>query len=225
MRRLGCFVVMPFRPELNYFYLFLQHYLKENFQLEVERGDTRYSSGALMGKIESMIYDAEFLVVDISGNNANVLIELGIALSRRKEIILITSGKDENDVPTDVRHLEYIRYDLQNHEEFLAKLGKAIKSILGDSETINDLYVKASDFLNEFNSAFGVRHDAVDRDQFKENVRKWAGRGGVLGNEDRIVQAEILLPQILRDPSNTETRKLLQSWLESLEGKPSDGSS
>lgn len=221
MSRPGCFMVMPFRPELNYFYLFLQRHLKETFHLEVERGDARYSSGVLMGKIESMIDDAEFLIVDISGNNENVLIELGIALALRKDIILITSGKDENDIPTDVRHLEYIRYDLQHHEEFLSKLGKAIKSILVDYEA---LYQKAIVLLGEFNLASGVRRDAVDRDQFKVNVKKWAGRGGIPGDEDRIAQAEILLPQILSDPPDTETRKQLQSWQEGLDSKPSHGS-
>jgi hypothetical protein len=221
MSRPGCFVVMPFRPELNYFYLFLQHHLKETFHVEVERGDARYPPGALMSKIERMIDEAEFLIIDISGNNENVLIELGIALALRKDIILITSGIDENDIPTDVRHLEYIQYDLQNHEEFLSKLGRAIKSILVDYEA---LYQKALDLLGEFNLESGIQHDAVGRDQFKVNIKKWAGRGGIPGDEDRIAQAEILLPQILSDPADAETRKQIQSWQENLDSKPSHGS-
>jgi hypothetical protein len=209
---------MPFSRELNYFYHFLRLYLKENFHLEVERGDARYSSGALMSKIEEMIDRAELLIVDISDNNENVLIELGMAIALHKDIILITSGKEESDIPTDVRHLEYIRYDLQNDEEFLSRLGKAIKSILVDYDA---LYRKVLDLLREFDLESGVKHDAVGRDQFKLNVKKWVGRNKIPRNEDRIAQAEVLLPQILSDPSDTETRKQLQSWQESLEGKPS----
>lgn len=34
-----CFVVMPFRAELNFFYLFLRGHLNEKHGLRVERGD------------------------------------------------------------------------------------------------------------------------------------------------------------------------------------------
>jgi len=46
-----CFVAMPFLPEFNYFYLFLQKYLGEHHQLQVERGDHRILTKPLIDKV------------------------------------------------------------------------------------------------------------------------------------------------------------------------------
>jgi hypothetical protein len=35
-----CFIVMPFRPELNFLFLFLRRHLEERHGLIVRRGDT-----------------------------------------------------------------------------------------------------------------------------------------------------------------------------------------
>ena len=50
-----CFMVMPFRPELNFLFLFLQRYLQESHGLRVRRGDTSILTKALMEKIEAEI--------------------------------------------------------------------------------------------------------------------------------------------------------------------------
>jgi len=42
-----CFVVMPFRAELNYFYLYVQKHLTEKHGLRVERGDHHVLTKAL----------------------------------------------------------------------------------------------------------------------------------------------------------------------------------
>jgi len=34
---------MPFRAELNYFFLYLKKYLEEKYRIRVERGDSKYS--------------------------------------------------------------------------------------------------------------------------------------------------------------------------------------
>jgi hypothetical protein len=39
-----CFVVMPFRPELNFFYLFIDRYLSEKHGIHVERGNATIPS-------------------------------------------------------------------------------------------------------------------------------------------------------------------------------------
>jgi hypothetical protein len=54
-----CFVVMPFRAELNYFYLYIQRYLSEKHGLRVERGDHRVLTKALMDKVRDQIVEAD----------------------------------------------------------------------------------------------------------------------------------------------------------------------
>src|SRR5216684_3988757 len=68
---------MPFRPELNYFFLYLKKYLEEKYKIRVERGDSNVLTKELMKKISDQISTASFLIADITGSNANVYYELG----------------------------------------------------------------------------------------------------------------------------------------------------
>ncbi len=43
-----CFVVMPFRPELNYFFLYLKRYLEEKYRIRVDRGDSKVLTKELL---------------------------------------------------------------------------------------------------------------------------------------------------------------------------------
>ena len=53
------------------------------------------------------------IICDLSGKNANVFYETGIAHTLGKEVILIT--QHDGDVPFDLRSLRYISY-LNNGE-------------------------------------------------------------------------------------------------------------
>lgn len=90
-----CFVIMPFRPELNFFFLYLQHHLEEVHGLRVRRGDTSVLTKTLMEKIESEIQDADLIIGDISHPNPNVFYELGIARANKKPVIFLTQDEPE----------------------------------------------------------------------------------------------------------------------------------
>lgn len=75
-----CFVVMPFRSELNFVYLYLAQYLEPRHNLTVTRGDTEILTRPLMEKIASSIAAADVIVGDVTGGNANVLFELGLVM-------------------------------------------------------------------------------------------------------------------------------------------------
>src|SRR5437899_3088106 len=117
----SCFVVMPFRPELNYFYLYLQQHLRKKHSLQAERGDNQVSTAPLIEKIRRQIRQADMIIGDISGDNANVFYELGLADGYGKPIILITQDPADK-VATDVKHLDIIHYQLSKHVEFLDRL-------------------------------------------------------------------------------------------------------
>src|SRR5215472_6557159 len=111
-----CFVVMPFRPDPNYFYLYIQRYLADKYGLKVERGDHRVLTKALMDKIRDQIVQADFLLGDITSGNPNVLYEIGLAHAFGKPVIFLTQD-DPGNAPVDVRQFEFVHYDLQRHEE------------------------------------------------------------------------------------------------------------
>ena len=62
-----CFVVMPFKPEFRFLYLYLSSYLQEKYDLEVERGDDRIESRPIAEKVRKQIRDADLILGDITG--------------------------------------------------------------------------------------------------------------------------------------------------------------
>ena len=104
---------------MNYFFLFLKRYLEEKYSIRVERGSSSVLTRELLKKISEQISEASFLIADITGNNANVFFELGIAHERNKPIIFLTQN-DPKDAPVDTRQFEFIEYELGKHEDFLS---------------------------------------------------------------------------------------------------------
>src|SRR5205085_10787047 len=96
----------------------------------------------LLEKIEKQILDADVMIADITERNPNVFYELGLAHSYGKKVIVITQDP-VNDAPTDIRHLEFIKYDLGQHIEFLNKLDNAIHHVFVDRYA--SLYAQARD--------------------------------------------------------------------------------
>ena len=88
----NCFVIMPFRPELNYLYRIVKQYLDQAFPgLSVVRGDDQPLTVPLLQKIADFISQADVVVADCSGRNPNVFYELGLAHALEKPVVLITS--------------------------------------------------------------------------------------------------------------------------------------
>ena len=148
-----CFVVMPFRSELNFFYLYLRRHLEENHGLRVERGDHRILTIPLLEKIREHINEADVLIADVTGRNPNVFYELGLAHALDKPVILLTQDPIE-EIPTDIRHLEFIRYDLAKDAEVLFRLDNAMHNVF--IERHRDRYLRAIAILREFNQSEGL---------------------------------------------------------------------
>lgn len=207
---------MPFRPELNYFFLYLKKYLEEKYRIRVERGDSNVLTKELLKKVSEQISGASFLIADISGNNANVFFELGIAHERSKPIILITQD-DPKDAPVDTRQFEFVRYDLGRHEDFLAKLDNAVRNVLGSSLDIPHLYELARDLLKEFNQESRFAHDQASREEFHARVIFASEVQGVPDTTDGVRLRRFLLPKIIQDATDLNVMERLMLWLEKRE--------
>ena len=68
----------------------------------------------MVEQIWEQIEKAKLLLADLSGKNANVFYELGLAHAARKPVIFTAS--DTDDVPFDLRHLRVIIYDIREPE-------------------------------------------------------------------------------------------------------------
>jgi hypothetical protein len=204
---------MPFRPELNYFFLYLRKYLEEKYNIRVERGDANVLTKELMKKISGQIADSSFLIADITGSNANVFFELGIAHATNKPVIFLTQDAPK-EAPVDIRQFEFIQYELGRHEDFLAKLDNAVRNVLGSSLDIAQFYEMARDLLKQFNAESRFQHDPASREEFHARVVRAAETQGVPQLEDAGHLARFLLPKILQDATDLNVMQRVTVWLE-----------
>jgi hypothetical protein len=205
-----CFVVMPFRPELNFFYLFIDRYLSEKHGIHVERGDHSILTKPLIEKIREQILAADVILADVSGGNPNVFYEVGLAQAFGKPVIFLTQD-DPEKTPVDVRQFEFIQYDLSNHTDFLAKLDNAIQHVFEGK--YREFHQKAIAALKEFSHFTGVPYDAASLGEFQARVMR-AERQEVLPDlptDQEIL--EFLLPKIFADVTDLRTMQQISEWL------------
>jgi hypothetical protein len=91
------------------------------------RADELFTTGSVVEQIWEQIQKAKVLLADLSGKNANVFYELGLAHAAKKPVVF-TSAVVE-DVPFDLRHLRVIIYDIRE-PEWAPRLRKSISDYL-----------------------------------------------------------------------------------------------
>ena len=77
------------------------------------RADDIWKHEAVIQDIVSLIERSRIVICDLTGKNANVFYETGIADTIGKDVILVTQS--ESDVPFNLQHLRHIHY-LNNRE-------------------------------------------------------------------------------------------------------------
>ncbi len=107
-----CFVMMPFGQWFDAYYKEVYAPAIKDAGMEPLRGDELFSSGTVIEQIWEQIQKSKILLADLTGKNANVFYELGLAHAARKPVVF-TSGNLE-DVPFDLRHLRVIVYDVRD---------------------------------------------------------------------------------------------------------------
>jgi hypothetical protein len=201
---------MPFVPELHYFYLFLQEHLKEEHNIDCERADNRILTIPLLEKIKEQILNAGVIIADITGRNANVFYELGLAHAYGKKVILITSDPIK-EVPSDIRHYDFIHYDLQNHVEFFSKLNNALYHIF--IEDYKDAYNKAITFLKAFNKETKMNCKPVSDQIFRIRFIKAERTQDIPHKTDTKRLRASLLPLIIENSTQVDVMECIITWL------------
>jgi hypothetical protein len=215
MARRVCFFVMPFRSDLNFFYLYLQKHLQDKHGLQVRRGDTSILTKALMDKIETEIQSADFIIGDVTHSNPNVFYELGIARANRKPIIFLTQEEPEK-APVDLRQFEFIRYDLSKDQDLLQKLDNAVRNVLG--EGYRELFEAALLLMQEFNVATRSEFAPAEFEEFQARVMRGERLEGIPGPERPLDLKEFLLPKIIATATDMSAIRKIEHWLSRPEG-------
>jgi hypothetical protein len=122
-----CFVMMPFGDWFDRYYQEIYVPAIKEAGFEPVRADELFTTGSVVEQIWDQIEKSKLLLADLSGRNANVFYELGLAHAARKPVVFTAALVD--DVPFDLRHLRVIIYDVRE-PEWASRLRKSIADYL-----------------------------------------------------------------------------------------------
>ncbi len=128
-----CFVMMPFGEWMDQYYREVFVPAIKDAGLEPVRADELFSTGSVIEQIWEQIRRAKVLLADLTGKNANVFYELGLAHADHKPVVFTTGNLD--DVPFDLRHLRVAVYDIRDPswgEKLKISLGAYLKAAKAD---------------------------------------------------------------------------------------------
>ena len=117
---------MPFVPDLRPVYDDHLKAVAGQLKMSIARADDFFTSGHIVEEIWTAILLAQIVVADCTGRNPNVFYEIGLAHAVGKPVILI--AQNEDDVPFDLRHRRYLRYQFtpRGMREFETSVTKVI---------------------------------------------------------------------------------------------------
>ena len=131
-----CFVMQPFAGTLGTYFESIYKPAIEQAGLEpVRADDSIFGAGKIIDQIWRGISNANVLIAELTTKNPNVFYELGLAHALAKPVILVSSTDD--DVPFDLRHLRYIKYDQSDPfwgPKLIDKIADNIKLAINDPE-------------------------------------------------------------------------------------------
>lgn len=204
-----CFVLMPFTPELHYFYLYIKHHIQQTHNLYCERADdARLSQDAFIDTIMSNIQKADVIIADCTGLNPNVMYEIGLAHAYHKPVIpIMQTTNPASDIPSDLRHRTFILYQLNQHVEFLSELDERLQKLL---ERPQRLYDRALRLFREFqHDTQNLQVEPVTEQIFNERISRFQ----TPSEEDRFGFADTMMANIFRLDVPTDVRQQMLTWL------------
>jgi hypothetical protein len=128
-----CFVLMPFSQQFDAVYWTLIAPVVTDLGLTVVRADELSAPGSIIEQIRVAIQQARLCVVDLTGNNANVMFELGLAQAAGKPTVLLSS-QDLSQLPFDVRSQRILKYEGSHPQLARPHLRAALKTVLSSDK-------------------------------------------------------------------------------------------
>ena len=119
-------VMMPFDAAFNPVWETLREAVSES-GWRCQRADDIWENNAIIQDIVELIARSKVVVCDLTGKNANVFYEVGIAHTLGRKVVLITQSAA--DVPFNLQHLRHIQY--LGNSEGLEQLNLDPPAILG----------------------------------------------------------------------------------------------
>ena len=138
------FVIMPFGEDFLALYDNLKNRFRDDFEF-TNSGDLDNQQNILHDIVEG-IAQADVVIADLTGLNANVFYELGLAHTMNKKVVIIT--QDLSELPFDIKSYRANEYSLQFNkiDKLIDELEKLLKGAIDDSvkygNPVFDLYAQ-----------------------------------------------------------------------------------
>jgi nucleoside 2-deoxyribosyltransferase len=187
----------------------MKQHIEQHHGIRCERADAQVLTNPILDKINDFIWKADVIIADCSGRNPNVFYELGIAHAREKKVVLITN--DSGEAPSDIRHYEFIHYELDKHTEFLKKLDNALHNVF--SESYEGLYERARAIFNEFTQATHVQVQIASKETFMSCVMRAECTENLPSMDDDAGVEKFVLPKIIADSRDAAIMSQITKWL------------
>jgi hypothetical protein len=122
--------IMPFASSFRPIYDDHIRPTVEKLGLNCKRADDIYGTQPVIEDIWEQICHARVLIAELTGRNANVFYELGIAHTVGKNVILI--AQSETDFPFDLLHLRHITHSdtARGAKQLESALEQTLRSVL-----------------------------------------------------------------------------------------------
>jgi hypothetical protein len=120
------FVLMPFREELAPIFEIIKD-AGSRAGLRIMRADAMVSPGQITAQLSDAIARAGLIIADITGQNANVLFEIGMATSLGKEMLIISQERER--IPFDIADRRVIFYEnsIRGAKHLREQLNRALR--------------------------------------------------------------------------------------------------
>lgn len=120
--------------------------------------------------IESGISESRICFADITLDNPNVWFELGFAIAKGKEVVIVCSAERTTKFPFDIQHRSVIRYEVSSSSDFdklKSQITAKIRAYLQKEETLP----KLSELLATTSNIDGLeQHEIVCLAAMAENM-------------------------------------------------------
>lgn len=122
-------VMMPFDAGFNGVFSALQSAVSAT-NMRCLRADDIWDDDVIIQDVVKLIGTARVVICDLTGKNANVFYEAGIAHTLGQDVILI--AQHESDIPFDLRHIRHIKYlpNEQGLSELAEKVSKRLEALV-----------------------------------------------------------------------------------------------
>ena len=143
----------------------------------IQKADGIWKQPEIIQDIFTLLCQADLVVVDCSGQNANVMYELGIAHTLGKTVVPIT--QNIQDVPFDIQHHRAIEYDPEKLDDLSRGLGDKLKQFRPQNLTLRDIFARldaktSHEHLHDVFGATDLIRDDIELTSLKQEEPRYS---------------------------------------------------